>query len=74
MLLTDQDIPVDIEPGGVFELPLFASVASCDPALGTELPPGDYLVVAEVSHIVQGADGAEILDLVSEPQPVTIAG
>lgn len=41
-------IPVVLAPGAAEELDVFVSTASCDPALGYEVPPGEYGLVAEV--------------------------
>lgn len=65
--LTGEEIPIKLGPGESTDLALFASMASCDPALGYVLPPGDYVVVAEVVRI-----GGGIVRLHSEPQVITI--
>ncbi|MEM7323792.1 MAG: hypothetical protein AAF531_11960 [Actinomycetota bacterium] len=65
--LTLEEIPVSLGAGESIELPLYASMASCDPAIGYVLPPGDYLIVAEVVRI-----GGGVVRLHSEPHAITI--
>lgn len=59
--------PIDLAPGASSELPLVVSTASCDPTLGYVLPPGDYVLIANVVHF----DG-ELTNLTSEPLPITV--
>ncbi|MEM7275114.1 MAG: hypothetical protein AAF547_18680 [Actinomycetota bacterium] len=63
-------LPVDLAPGDSIELPLYASMASCDPEIGFMLPPGDYLIVAEV---VRSGDG-KVVRIQSAPEPIRIGG
>jgi hypothetical protein len=58
-----------IEPGGTMSLPVTADAASCDPALGYVVPPGDYQAMAVVP--LAGIVGAPV---VSDPVSVTVTG
>lgn len=64
-------IPVDLEPGAQFDQDTWVPTASCDPALGHTLPPGDYqlyAVYSVVADMVNITDG----DFAVGPVPVTI--
>lgn len=63
----DAGIGVDLGPGESMELPLVVSTASCDPALGYALPPGEYQLVAAVQH----SDG-DTTTLQSRPVPIVV--
>lgn len=65
--IADVGIGVDLAPGQSMQLPLVASTASCDPALGYTLPPGDYRLVAAVQH----SDG-DTMRLHSPPVPIVV--
>ena len=59
-------IDVDLAPGASAELPVVSGTASCDPALGYLLPPGDYQVVIEVPYRLDS--------VASAPLPIVISG
>ena len=67
--IAEVGIGVDLGPGESMELPLVVSTASCDPQLGYALPPGDYELVAAVSH----SDG-DNTTLHSAPVPIVVGG
>jgi hypothetical protein len=62
-----EEIPVELASDESEDLPLYASMASCDPELGYLLPPGEYLIIAEVVRI-----GGGIVRLHSAPQTFSI--
>jgi hypothetical protein len=64
-------LPVDLEPGEQFDEDTWVPTASCDPALGHTLPPGDYRLYAVYGV---GRDMVNItkVDFAVGPVPVTI--
>lgn len=57
-----------LAPGEEMDLTLLFGTASCDPALGYALPPGEYDLVAEVDlHESAGTSTRRVRHLVSEP-------
>jgi hypothetical protein len=58
-------VPIVIDPGGSAELPVNVTIASCDPALGYVVPPGEYMLVATLDDADRGA-------LRSEPLTITV--
>ncbi|BAN02521.1 hypothetical protein [Ilumatobacter coccineus] len=66
--MTLEGIGVDLAPGESSQLPVVVSTASCDPALGSELPPGEYTLVARVQH----STGDGNAELTSTPTQITI--
>lgn len=64
----DAGIAVDLAPGESTELPLVAGTSSCDPELGSKIPPGEYQIIASVQH----SDGTNTT-LHSAPLPITIS-
>jgi len=63
-----------IEPGGTYDLDFLGGTASCDPAVGYAVPPGDAFVVVPVD-VYKRTDPngpAQFLKLFSEPMPIRI--
>jgi hypothetical protein len=58
---------IELEPGGHQDFDLDVSLASCDPALGYILPPGDHHVVISIYN------GQLQTEMNSDPLPVVIA-
>lgn len=67
----DLGIPVDLEPGAVFEQRVRVPTASCDPSIGHTLPPGDYDLYA-VYNVVADTTNIDTGDFAVGPVPVTI--
>lgn len=65
---TDVGGTIDLAPGAAIEVPIDISTASCRAELGYVLPPGEYQLVAQFSHIA----GGEIGSVVSEPLTVLV--
>lgn len=65
--VADVGIEVDLQPGASTDLPLLVTTASCDPALGYIVPPGEYRLITEILH----ADG-DLTYLSSQPAVVTV--
>jgi hypothetical protein len=61
---------VEVPPGGSTVVPFTVSLASCDPALGYVLPPGEYLVMASLDRI----DDTGTTAIVTEPVVFAITG
>ena len=63
-----------LEPGGSIELDVVGGTASCDPALGYAVPPGDYVVVVPVDVITYANPNAPatVNHLFSNAVPITI--
>lgn len=66
--MTLAGIGVALEPGESSELPVVVSTSSCNPALGFEIPAGDYDLVAGVFHSAGGTN----MMLYSTPLSITI--
>lgn len=66
--MTAAGIAVVLAPGQSSDLPVLVSTASCDPALGSEIPAGTYTLVATVFHSSDGDN----LTLSSSPLRITL--
>lgn len=68
----DIGIPVNLEPGAVFDSEsVRVPTAACDPSVGHALPPGDYDLYAVYSVVADTVNVAEG-DFAVGPVPVTI--
>ena len=65
--VADVGIEVDLQPGASTDLPLLVTTASCDPALGYIVPPGEYRLITEILH----ANG-DLTYLSSQPAAITV--
>jgi len=63
-----------IEPGGTYDMDFLCGTASCDPAVGYAVPPGEAFVVVPVDVYKRSDPNGppEILKLMSEPMPIRI--
>jgi hypothetical protein len=64
-------VPVDLEPGAVFDGSVSVPTAACDPSVGHTLAPGDYDLYAVYSVVTDTVNIAEG-DFAVGPVPVTI--
>jgi hypothetical protein len=63
-----------IEPGGTYDMDFLGGTASCDPAVGYAVPPGEAFVVVPVD-VYRRTDPngpPEVLKLMSEPMPIRV--
>lgn len=68
--VADVGIEVALAPDESATVEAVASVASCDPALGYVLPPGEYRLVADVQRSADGVTRS----VISDPLTVTLGG
>lgn len=63
----DVGVTIELDPGGHQDFDLDVSLASCDPALGYTLSPGEHHIVVSLYNAQRPAE------MHSEPLPITIA-
>ena len=63
-------IGLNLEPGASHSISVYGGTASCDPALGTTLPPGTYDMVVMVLGPAVSGSGPELM---AGPIPLIVA-
>ncbi len=69
--ITSNLVPVDLEPGAVFDETVSVPTAACDPSVGHTLPSGDYDLYAVYSVVTDTVNIAEG-DFAVGPIPISI--
>ena len=63
-------LSTDLDPGSSFDIEAIGGTASCDPALGYDLPDGQYIARA----VVEQGGGDQPTSFLSEPLTVAVSG